>query len=57
VERATTLDDDALLRALQHPTRQVAMKMFVIVLLAASLAGCVIYPARPVYYRPAVVVY
>lgn len=33
------------------------MKMLVIMLLAASLAGCVVYPARPVYYRPAVVVY
>lgn len=33
------------------------MKMLVMVLLALSLAGCVVYPARPVYYRPAVVVY
>jgi hypothetical protein len=57
VERATTLDDDALLRSLHHPARQVAMKMLVMVLLAASLAGCVVYPARPAYYRPAVVVY
>jgi hypothetical protein len=33
------------------------MKMFAIVLLALWLAGCVVYPARPAYYRPAVVVY
>jgi hypothetical protein len=33
------------------------MKTLVIMLLAASLAGCVVYPARPVYYRPAIVVY
>ncbi|CAB3654428.1 hypothetical protein LMG22037_01147 [Paraburkholderia phenoliruptrix] len=33
------------------------MKTLVIFLLAAMLAGCVVYPARPVYYRPAVVVY
>jgi uncharacterized lipoprotein YmbA len=33
------------------------MKMLVMILLAASLAGCVVYPARPAYYRPAVVVY
>lgn len=33
------------------------MEMLVMVLLALSLAGCVVYPARPVYYRPAVVVY
>ena len=26
-------------------------------LLATMLAGCVVYPARPAYYRPAVVVY
>ncbi|CAB3727154.1 hypothetical protein LMG27174_05468 [Paraburkholderia rhynchosiae] len=33
------------------------MKTLMILLLAASLAGCVVYPARPFYYRPAVVVY
>ncbi|SIT46276.1 conserved hypothetical protein [Paraburkholderia ribeironis] len=40
-----------------HPTRHVAMKTLVMILLAVSLAGCVVYPARPVYYRPAFVVY
>jgi hypothetical protein len=33
------------------------MKMLVMILLAVPLAGCVVYPARPAYYRPAVVVY
>jgi PBP1b-binding outer membrane lipoprotein LpoB len=33
------------------------MKKLVIILLALLLAGCVVYPARPAYYRPAVVVY
>ncbi|MGF6606369.1 putative lipoprotein YmbA [Paraburkholderia sp. WSM4175] len=33
------------------------MKPLVMILLAASLAGCVVYPARPTYYRPALVVY
>jgi PBP1b-binding outer membrane lipoprotein LpoB len=33
------------------------MKTFVMILLAAMLAGCVVYPARPAYYRPAVVGY
>lgn len=33
------------------------MKTLVMILLAISLAGCVVYPARPAYYRPAVVVY
>ncbi len=31
------------------------MKMLVIIVLAAALAGCVVYPARP--YHPTVVVY
>jgi hypothetical protein len=33
------------------------MKTLVMILLVASLAGCVVYPARPAVYRPAVVVY
>lgn len=33
------------------------MKTLVMILLAATLAGCVVYPARPAYYRPAVVIY
>ncbi|MDP9649736.1 hypothetical protein J2793_005204 [Paraburkholderia caledonica] len=33
------------------------MKTLLILLLVASLGGCVVYPARSVYYRPAVVVY
>ena len=33
------------------------MKTRLIILLAVSLAGCVVYPAQPAYYRPAVVVY
>ncbi|MGF6572903.1 PBP1b-binding outer membrane lipoprotein LpoB [Paraburkholderia sp. GAS333] len=33
------------------------MKILVVILLAITLAGCVVYPARPAYYRPAVVVY
>lgn len=34
------------------------MKTLLILALAAiSLAGCVVVPARPVYYRPRVVVY
>ncbi|AJX17181.1 putative membrane protein [Burkholderia sp. MSHR3999] len=30
--------------------------VFVIALVAVTLAGCVVVPARPVYYRPAPVV-
>jgi hypothetical protein len=33
------------------------MKMLSMILLALTLAGCVVYPARPAYYRPALVVY
>jgi len=33
------------------------MKTLVIMLLAGTLAGCVVVAARPAYYRPAVVVY
>lgn len=33
------------------------MKTLVTMLLALTLAGCVVYPARPAYYRPALVVY
>jgi PBP1b-binding outer membrane lipoprotein LpoB len=34
------------------------MKTLIMLLLtAATLAGCVVEPARPVYVRPAVVVY
>lgn len=33
------------------------MKTLLMILLAATLTGCVVYPARPAYYRPAVVVY
>jgi hypothetical protein len=33
------------------------MKMLAMILLAVSLAGCVVYPARPAYYRPTVIVY
>jgi PBP1b-binding outer membrane lipoprotein LpoB len=33
------------------------MKMLTMILLAVTLAGCVVYPARPAYYRPALVVY
>jgi hypothetical protein len=34
------------------------MKTLTIIVLAITLAGCVVYPAaRPAYYRPAVVVY
>ena len=33
-------------------------KMLLLALLAMTLAGCVVVPARPVYYsRPALVVY
>jgi 3-polyprenyl-4-hydroxybenzoate decarboxylase len=33
-------------------------RLLLIALLAATLAGCVVVPARPVYYsRPALVVY
>ena len=33
------------------------MKMLTMILLALTLAGCVVYPARPAYYRPALIVY
>jgi len=33
------------------------MKILVMIVLAVSLAGCVVYPARPAYYRPGIVVY
>jgi hypothetical protein len=33
------------------------MKTLIILLLAATLAGCIVVPARPAYYRPGVVVY
>jgi hypothetical protein len=33
------------------------MKMLTMILLALMLTDCVVYPARPAYYRPAVVVY
>lgn len=33
------------------------MKTLVILMLAATLAGCIVVPARPAYYRPAVAVY
>jgi hypothetical protein len=36
---------------------QAAMKTLLMILLTVSLAGCVVYPARPAYYRPVVVVY
>ncbi|MCO4877614.1 MULTISPECIES: lipoprotein [Paraburkholderia] len=32
-------------------------KLLLLALLAATLAGCVVVPAHPYYYRPAVVVY
>ncbi|MHB9835221.1 lipoprotein [Paraburkholderia terrae] len=32
-------------------------KLLLLALLTAMLAGCVVVPARPYYYRPAVVVY
>ncbi|SKC85728.1 hypothetical protein SAMN05445504_4578 [Burkholderia sp. CF099] len=32
-------------------------KLLLLVLLTATLAGCVVVPARPYSYRPAVVVY
>ena len=32
-------------------------KLLWLALLASTLAGCVVVPARPYYYRPAVVVY
>jgi PBP1b-binding outer membrane lipoprotein LpoB len=31
--------------------------LLVLTLAAVTLAGCVVVPARPAYYRPAVVVY
>jgi PBP1b-binding outer membrane lipoprotein LpoB len=31
--------------------------LLLIAIAAAVLAGCVVVPARPAYYRPAVVVY
>jgi len=31
--------------------------LVVIVFAAAALSACVVYPARPAYYRPTVVVY
>jgi hypothetical protein len=31
--------------------------LLILTLAAATLAGCVVVPARPAYYRPAVVVY
>src|SRR5438309_809370 len=40
-----------------HRIGDTAMKSLLMILLAVSLAGCVVYPARPAYYRPAVVVY
>jgi hypothetical protein len=39
------------------PVQADLMKAFVILVLAAALAGCVVVLARPAYYRPAVVVY
>jgi hypothetical protein len=33
------------------------MKILTMILLALTLTGCVVYPARPAYYRPALVVY
>ena len=44
-------------KASHDSRRQAAMKTLLILLLVASLGGCVVYPARSVYYRPAVVVY
>jgi hypothetical protein len=32
-------------------------KLLLLALLAVTLAGCVVVPARPYYYRTAVVVY
>ncbi|ALL67848.1 Prokaryotic membrane lipoprotein lipid attachment site [Paraburkholderia caribensis MBA4] len=32
-------------------------KLLLLALLAVALAGCVVVPAHPYYYRPAVVVY
>ncbi|MEM5368712.1 lipoprotein [Paraburkholderia azotifigens] len=32
-------------------------KILLVALLAVTLAGCVVVPGRPYYYRPAVVVY
>ena len=45
-------------RAATEPEWPIMLKaLLVAVLVAATLAGCVVYPAHPVYYRGPVVVY